>query len=120
MVKEKKPKKEKAAPEPFWNELVEVYFNFCREKFHEPPSFDGSAPRDLKAIIKTLHDRAIKSNIEWTLPVAQFRFNNFLEFAYQDKWLKDNFLLSNINRQKDKIFFNIRAAINRQPADPFE
>lgn len=115
-----KAKKVKAGPEPYWNEFVEIWFNFCREKFSEPPSFDGSAPRDLKSIIKTLHERAIKSNVEWTLNVAQFRFKNFLDFAYQDYWLKNNWLLSNINRQKDKIFFNIRAAINRQPVDPFE
>jgi hypothetical protein len=115
-----KKKKEKAVSEPYWNELVEVYFTFCREKFHEPPSFDGSAPRDLKAIIKTLHERATKSNVEWTLNIATFRFRNFLDFAYQDSWLKTNWLLFNINRQKDKIFFNIRAAINRQPVDPFE
>lgn len=120
MAKPIKPKKEKAPPEPYWNDLVKVYFDFCREHFGEEPSFEGSAPRDMKMLIKTLHERATKSNIEWTLPVAQFRFNNFLMFAYQDKWLKDNFLLSNINRQKDKIFYNIRAAIKRQPIDPFE
>ena len=115
----KKLKKEKVI-EPFWNELVEVYFNFCREKFNEAPSFDGSSPRDMKSIIKTLHERAIKSNIEWTLESSRSRFHNFLLFAYQDSWLKNNFLLSNINRQKDKIFFNIRAAIQKQPANTFE
>lgn len=120
MATKKKPKKEKVV-EPYWNDLVEVYFNFCREKFNESPSFDGSAPRDLKAIIKTLHERSDKSNVEWTLNVATFRFHNFLEFAFQDYWLSKNFLLSNINRQKDKIFFNIRAAIQRQPVDnPFD
>lgn len=111
----KNVKKTKAPPEPHWNELVEVYFNFCRNKFSEEPSFDGSAPRDLKSIIKTLRERAERSGHNWTLDIAQFRFNNFLEFAYQDSWLSKNFLLQNINRQKDKIFFNIRAAINRNP-----
>lgn len=116
----KKVKKSKAPPEPFWNELVEVYFDFCRKKFGEEPSFDGSAPRDMKTIIKSLHERADKSNIEWTLNTAQFRFYKFLRFAYEDPWLSKNFLLQNINRQKDKIFFNIRAAINRQPTNPFD
>lgn len=112
----KKPKKERVV-EPYWNEFVKVYFDFCREKFSEEPSFDGSAPRDLKTIIKSLHERAEKSGIEWTENVALFRFRNFLEFAYHDSWLSKNFLLSNINRQKDKIFFNIRAAIQRQSID---
>ena len=114
-----KTKKEKVV-EPFFKDMVEVYFNFCRSKFSENPTFDGSAPRDLKSIIVSLRERAEKSNIMWSLDVAQFRFHNFLEFAYQDYWLKNNFLLFNINRQKDKIFFNIRAAINRQPVNPFE
>jgi hypothetical protein len=116
----RKLKKEKSPPEPFWNELVSIYFNFCREKFNEEPSFDGSSPRDLKLIIKSLRERAEKSNIEWTLDTSKNRLHNFLSFAYQDIWLRNNFLLSNINRQKDKIFFNIRAAINKQTANPFD
>jgi len=111
-------KKEKFV-EPFWSELVQIYFAFCREKFSETPSFDGSSPRDLKSIVKSLRERALKANVEWNLQVASTRLKNFLDFAYQDRWLKKNFLLSNINRQKDKIFFNIRAAINKQPVDPF-
>lgn len=106
----KKPKKEKL-PEPFWNELVSVYFDFCRSKFNENPSFDGSAPKDLKNIIQSLHKRAVDSNVEWDLAMAKQRLWKFLEFSFQDYWLRNNFLLSNINRQKDKIFFNIRSAI---------
>lgn len=116
----KKKRKQKPPPEPHWNEMVHIYFEFCRSKFNENPTFDGSSPRDMKAIIKALRERAEKSNVEWTLDVAQFRWKSFLEFAFKDQWLSKNWLLSNINRQKDKIFFNIRAAINRKPADPFE
>lgn len=111
-----KAKKEKAPPEPFWNELVEVWFNFCKEKFNEPPTFDGSAPRDLKFIVSTLHERAIASELEWTEELATSRFHKFLSFAYESsEWLRNNWLLSNLNRQKDAIFFNIRAATNKQP-----
>lgn len=119
MASAKKPKKEKT-PEPFFKELVSVYFQFCRGEFGEEPTFDGSAPRDFKDIIKSLRERAQKSNIEWTLEVAQSRLLNFLMFANMDKWLHDNFILSNINRQKDKIFFKIRAAINGRSETPFE
>lgn len=116
----KKAKRKKVPPEPYWNDLVSVYFDFCRTHLGDEPSFDGSAPRDMKAIIKTLHDRATTSGIEWTLKVAQSRFHNFLTFAFQDSWLAKNWLLSNINRQKDKIFYNIRAAVKKQSNDPFE
>ena len=112
--------KEKPSPELYWNELVAVYFDFCREKFNEDPSFDGSSPRDMKAIIKSLRERADKNNIQWSLEIALSRFRKFLEFAFQDKWLSQNFLLFNINRQKDKIFFNIRAAKNQHPINPFD
>ena len=98
--------KTKQQPEPYWNELVEVYFTFCQRKFNEKPSFDGSSPRDLKNIIRSLKKRAMDAGVEWTYGVAATRLNKFLESAYSDQWLQNNFLLSNINRQKDKIFFN--------------
>lgn len=104
--KEPKPKKPKQV-EPYWNDLVSVYFQFCREKFNDVPTFDGSSPRDLKAIVATLRKRCEESNHEWSYEAATGRLKFFLEYAYQDRWLSENFLLSNINRQKDKIFFNI-------------
>jgi hypothetical protein len=119
MAKAKKPKKEKFI-EPYFKELVEVWFNYCREKFDESPTFSGSAPRDLKSIAASLRERAATSNIEWTSEMAQTRLQNFLNYAWQDNWLSKNWMLSNINRQKDKIFFNIRATTKRQEADnPF-
>lgn len=101
-------KKDKNETFQYWPELVETYFNFCKEKFEEKPSFDGSAPRDLKIICESLKKRAEGAGVEWTELVAIERFLKFLTFAYQDRWLKENFILSNLNRQKDKIFFNIR------------
>lgn len=99
--------REKKAQELYWNELVGVYFDFTKQKFHDVPSFDGSAPRDLKTIIQTLRKRAEDKGVEWTHEVATTRFRHFLEWAYMDKWLSENWLLQNINRQKDKIFFSI-------------
>jgi len=105
-----KAKKEKKQPEAYWQDLVNVYFEFTKNKFHDVPSFDGSAPRDLKNILTTLRKRAEEKNVEWTYEVATTRFRHFLEWAYMDKWLAENWLLMNINRQKDRIFF----AITRQ------
>jgi len=102
-----KQKKEKKAPELYWNELVSVWFQFCKEKFNDVPTFDGSSPRDLKTIISTLRKRCEDTKHDWSYEAATGRFKHFLEYAFQDKWLSENFLLSNINRQKDKIFFNI-------------
>lgn len=119
MPKEKKVKKTPEV-EPFFKEMVGVWFQFCLDKFLDKPTFDGSAPRDLKAIIKTLRERSLSKEIEWTLETAQQRFSRFLHFAYKDNWLQKNWLLFNINRQKDKIFFSIQKSISQSPVDPFE
>lgn len=121
MATKEKPKKVKKPPEPFFKEMVDLWFSYCREKFDETPSFTGSAPRDLKTILTSLRERAEKSEIQWTLEIATLRLKNFLDFAWGEKWLREHWLLSNINRQKDTIFFNIRAAIKRQAANsPFD
>lgn len=108
-MKSSKIKKEKKTKvvEPHWQDLTSLYFQFCKEKFNEIPSFDGSGPRDLKNIVQALRKRAEDKQVEWTHEVATTRFRHFLEYCYADRWLQDNFLLQNINRQKDKIFFNI-------------
>jgi hypothetical protein len=103
MAKAKKTK----AVEPHWNDLVNVFFEFTKDKFKEVPSFDGSAPRDLKNIIQTLRKRAEDKQVDWTFEVATTRFRHFLECCYEDRWLSENWLLMNISRQKDKIFFSI-------------
>lgn len=104
MTKVKKERKPKEI-EPYWQDLVTAYFDFTKSKFSETPSFDGSAPRDLKAIIQTLRKRAEDAGIEWTKEIAIHRFSAFLEYAFSDSWLSENWLLQNINRQKDKVIF---------------
>jgi hypothetical protein len=102
-----KKKNAKQPPEPFWQEIVAEYFRFCKEKFHDIPSFDGSSPRDLKSIVSILRKRCESAGEEWTYEAATGRFRHFLEYAYgSSPWLRDNWLLSNLNRQKDSIFFN--------------
>ncbi len=113
-------KKAPAEPEPYWSYYVQIWFKFCRDRFGTAPLFTGSAPRDLKGIIKALKDRAAKRNQSWTYDVATHAFYAFLSFAFTDNWLRNNWLLSNLNRQKEKIFFNLRNSVSNTPADPFE
>lgn len=105
-------KKEKIPPLDYWQDFVALYFEFTKSKFTEVPSFDGSAPRDLKAIILALKKRADDAGVEWTQEVALFRFKKFLEYAFSDWWLSNHWMLSNINRMKDPIFF--KAAKGKQ------
>lgn len=106
-----KAKKEKKPAELYWQDFIEAYFSYTKEKFKEPPTFDGSAPRDLKAIIQALRKRAEDQKVEWTKQVALNRFKMFLDMAYSEWWLREHWMLSNINRSKDPIFF--KAAQNR-------
>jgi hypothetical protein len=100
-------KKIKAPPEKYWNEFVRIFFAFCREKYGTTPTFDQSQPRDLKAIVTALRKRAEHSGVEWDYETATSRFHHFLEYAHStDKWLRENWVLSNLNRFKDKIFLN--------------
>jgi hypothetical protein len=56
--------------------------------------------------------RSEERQVEWTYEIASAMLEKFLEFCYMDNWLRDNFLLSNLNRQKDKIFIKIKSQID--------
>lgn len=117
MSEEKKEKKIPGAKKekkvrPFFSQMVSVYFDFCREKFGEEPSFDGSAPRDLAAILDAIEKKCLAKELIWDLEMGTRSFKMFLEYSYNDSWLRQNFLLFNLNRQKDKIFFQIKQAID--------
>lgn len=97
---------------PFWAKVVETYFSFCMDKFGENPSFDGASPRDLGMLMDAIQKKAEEKQMVWTEELAVKSLSVFLEFSFKDRWLQDNFLLFNLNRQKDKIFFNIKSAMN--------
>lgn len=106
--KKEERKKKKPDSEPYWKELVTVYFGFCHEKFKEKPSFTGSDPSDMHRIIECLKKRAAERNVEWTEETAKLRWREFLGRAFQDDWLSKNFLLPNLYRQMDKVFLNLK------------
>jgi len=101
--KNKKSKAEKKETTPHWQNLVDVWYEFYKSKKSEEPTFTGSAPKDLKAILKNLESRSNARGEGWAEDVAKVTFGAFLKFAYSQQWLADNFLLSNLNRQFDKI-----------------
>lgn len=95
-----------------WQKIVSTYFEFCREKFGENPSFDGCCPRDLGMIIDAIEKKAVEKNIEWSESTAIKSLNIFLDYSFKDEWLQKNFLLFNLNRQKDKIFYKIKSVLD--------
>jgi len=111
-------KKEKKTT-PYFKEMVSVYFQFFEKKFDFRPSFDGSSPRDLKNILESMKSRSEEKGFEWTEELSGQMLNAFLEQCYQDVWLKDNFLLFNLNRQKDKIFLKLKSKVNGTSKEGF-
>lgn len=99
-------KKKIEEPEPFWDLFVAVWFEFGIQKFGVKPSFERDDPKILKRIIQRLKKRAAEKKVEWNQNTGPHRLNIFLEMAYSDKWISENFLLSNLEKQFDKIIQN--------------
>jgi hypothetical protein len=108
-AKKMKRKKNISPAREFWQPLVKILFDFCEDKFGDKPSFDGSAPKDMGLIIDAIKTKCDEKNIAWTEEMAKRSWLLFLQTCYDDKWLHDNFLLLNLNRQKDKIFFKLKS-----------
>jgi hypothetical protein len=89
--------------EPYWQKLVDAWFEFSTQKFGEPPSFSRDDPKILKRIIALLKKRAAAKSVEWTEAAAIERFNLFLARAFDDDWLSKHFLLANLEKQFDVI-----------------
>lgn len=103
-----KTKKNNIKPQPeieFWQQLVDVWFEFYKKNVGNgiQPTFKGSAPKNLKNIIENLKQRSLQKNNPWTEEMAIFALTKFFELAFRIDWLKNNFLLQNLDRQFDKI-----------------
>jgi len=102
----RKGQKKEKPPEPYWDKLVKIWFDFNKENFGDEPSFTGFDQVVMKRILGRLKKRAEKATVEWTEANAVTRFTNFLKKAYSFTWLKDNFLFGNLEKQFDKIILN--------------
>lgn len=93
-------------PEPHWDLLVKVWFDFGIEKFGVEPSFAGKDPKTFKTIVSRLKKRASDAKVDWNETTGPQRLRYFLDSAYAESWLKENFLLSNLEKQFDKFIQN--------------
>lgn len=105
-LKKVSTRKNEEPPEPFWDLLVKTWFDFGIEKFHVTPSFQGQDPKIFKRIIHRLKKRAAEKKVDWNQDTGPARLKIFLEMAYSDKWISENFLLSNLEKQFDKVIQN--------------
>jgi dynactin complex subunit len=112
-------KKQKKTKEPFYKMAVDLWFSFYKEKFIDAPTFDTSAPRDLKLILESLRKRAETQGQVWTEELCIQRLKHFLNFAYNDLWISQHFTLRILNSQKDCIYAKLRQFLidNRERVD---
>lgn len=105
LEKEKKvsPKKE-IQTTTHWKKLIDVWFEFYKTNHNgTEPSFKGQDPKRLKMILDNLQKRSEKNGRDWNEKTAAETFSAFLNFAFKNGWLKNNFLLSNLENQFDAI-----------------
>jgi hypothetical protein len=100
-------KKEKVTEH--WQALVDVWFKFYLEKKGEEPTFEGQHGKQLKEIVERLKKRADKRRETkpelgpWDEKNATDTLLHFLQHAFNIEWIHNNFLLSNLVNQFDKI-----------------
>ena len=87
----------------FWVPLKNTWFDFYQKKFSARPTFQGAAPKNLKFIAGRLEQLVAEKGREWSEPYAVRCLAGFLEKAYEEEWLRKNFLLTNLATKFDAI-----------------
>lgn len=110
-----KKKAAPAAPRPFWQPLVDTWFDFYKSKFSgEEPNFLGRNPAMFGKLVDLLQNRARVKKAGWNETYAINALNYFLKLAHAEDWLSKHFLLENLVSQFDAVY--ARAANARKPA----
>jgi hypothetical protein len=103
--KKKLVKKKEEEPEPYWQLMVDAYFDFIKKNFPgEEPSFTGRDPKTFKDLVQLLKKRAAKKNLEWNQANAVSAMNYYLQLAHSESWLQQHFLLKNLVDQFDAVY----------------
>lgn len=87
----------------YWKKITDTWFRYYETKTTLKPTFDGASAKALKKIIEGLKKISEQKNIEWSEDNADRSFTNFLSKAYQDEWLRSNFLLNILASKFDVI-----------------
>lgn len=98
-----KPEEKKKKTVEYWQVLVKTWFEFYSEKFGQEPSFPPSMAAHLKSIVVRIRKISDKKGFEWTEQHAIRSFHHFLAKAWEDEWLRANFLLTNLSTKFDSI-----------------
>lgn len=83
--------------------MVEVYFNLYESLFNFKPTFQAIDGKMIKEIEAKIINICTQKGLTITEKMIVSSFQKVLDYASKDKWLKENFLLKNINSQFNKI-----------------
>lgn len=93
----------------FWEPMKIKYSDFYKGKFELKPDFNSSEGKSLIGVLEKIKETADEKKVAWTKENAARYLERFLELAYEDKWVKDNFTLANIKKQFQILRDNGRA-----------
>jgi hypothetical protein len=109
----KNDKKDVSEKTAYWDKAVVTWFEFYESKTFFKPTFDGQSAKALKKIWTGLENISKQKNEDWDEGSCCRSLNSFLTTAYQDKWLNENFLLTNLASKFDAIIKNNRNGHSR-------
>jgi biotin operon repressor len=95
--------KDKAEASANFIKMKEVYFNFYESLFNFKPTFQAIDGKMIKEIEAKIINICNQKSLVITEKLVVGSFTKVLDYASKDKWLKENFLLKNINSQFNKI-----------------
>lgn len=102
----------------FWKELVAVWFVFYESKFNAKPTFNPAHAKSLKLIITNIKKIVVDSGEDWTNERSSRALNKFLTKSFEDPWIQQNFLLTNLNSKFDSIINKTKQENGKQIANP--
>lgn len=103
VIKIKNNNKDKADKSANYDLMVEVYFNLYESLFNFKPTFQAIDGKMIKEIEAKIINVCTQKGLTITEKMIVSSFQKVLDYASKDKWLKENFLLKNINSQFNKI-----------------
>lgn len=96
------PKKERKPIEHF-NPCVAIWFEVYLSSYGRKPTFKSPEAASFKSLLLKLKDSCAEAGKDWTQENATQALRAYLMAARKDNWLCNNFLISNLNRQYDKV-----------------
>lgn len=105
VLKKKEKKLDEKEAEPFWQSLMDVWFDVYKSVHQgEEPSMDGRHPKLFKELVEKLKKRAARKNYEWNATNSVESLKYFLGRAISDEWMKSHLSLKNLVEQFDIVY----------------